>query len=254
MIFLLRLFVFANSLLLIATAHARVFSFSESTNAAYMFFNYGPSTVGDAAFKNEAATGIKYNDGIQANLSGEFGYVFSTSRTTVRLGMEILRPLRLEDVEAKSAAGTLLYRANSDVLGMIPKVGIELTMFAKNSFRILLMLEGGAGTLTVKNSYKMTAAGTAAFPGVVDHNVEYKGATSSFGSSLGFEQILSDTTSYVFQLGYRALYFPTLTYGQDTNTFQGAKSAGAPVVETSGAGRLMDFTNYFASLGLRIYL
>ena len=232
----------------------RQFSFNESTNSAYLIFNYGPSVVADAMFSKEATTTLKYNDGLQANVSGEFGYVFSTSRTIVRLGVEFLRPLRLESVEAKTTGGSLLYRADCDILGIIPKGGIELVLYAKNSYRIFLMMEAGAGTLSVKNSYRLTAAGSATFAGVTDHSVEYKGSTSTFGGAFGFEQIISDTTAYVFQAGYRALYFPTLTYASDTNTFLGAKSAGATVTDASGAGRLMDFTNYYASLGLRIYL
>lgn len=236
------------------SAQARLFDFSKERVAAYLSYMTGPSLVKKAGYLNEASTAYSYSDELANNTSGEFGFIYSTPRVSFRFGFEFIKPLKLTQITAKDASLTTMYSLNSDVSGYIPKIGLELSLFYRPQSRGFLYMYGGSASVTVTNDYTMAAAGTAAFPSVVDHQVLMGGTSMAYGGALAYEMWMNDTTTLLFELGYQSLKFEKLTYSKAVTTFSGTKASGDVVNDISGIARTLDMTYFFGTLGIRIYL
>lgn len=92
------------------------------------------------------------------------------------------------------------------------------------------------------------------FAGVTDHSVNAKGGGAVYGGTLGVESHLTDTTTYIFEFGYRQMKINNFKYSKDVTTFSGAVAAGDPVLDANGEARILDFTGGYVSLGFRFYL
>ncbi len=245
--FLLPLFMLA----LGSTAQARVFNINKETFAAYFNVTGGGSAINTAAVENESGSGVNFSGGVKYNYTGEFGFLYSRPRASLRFGFEILKPSVLESTANNGAD---LYSAKSDILGYVPKLTFELNVHGTNTYRSFVSVTAGSANITMKNDYTLTAAGTAAYPGVTDHGVEAKGSGTLLSASLGYEGIMTDTTTVVVEFGYRQLKIDNLKYSKDVTTFSGAKTSGDPVLDSSGKQRELDFSGGFISLGFRFYM
>ncbi|WP_413570739.1 hypothetical protein ACLWBD_14105 [Bdellovibrio sp. HCB117] len=239
-------------LLLTSTAQARVFNIQKETFAAYFLVSGGGSAIGTEGLDGEASSSINYSGGVNYNYSGEFGFLYSVRYLNFRFGFEILKPSTLDSTANNGTAD--LYSANSQILGYVPKVGVEVNLQSTASYRSFISATAGLASVTMKNAYTLTADGQTAFPGVADHTAESKGSGTSLQASLGYEGNLSDTTTILVEFGYRQLKIDNLKYSKDVTTFSGAKSSGDAVLNTSGEQRELDFSGGFISLGFRFYM
>lgn len=245
--FLLPLFV-----LLSVSAQARVFNINNENFAAYFLATGGGSQLGTHAVAGEAGAGVNYNGSVNYNYTGEFGFLYSKPRASLRFGFEILKPSVLESTANNGTSD--LYSAKSDVLGYVPKLSFELNVHGDNSSRSFVSVTVGTASVTLKNDYALTAAGQTAYPGVVDHSIEAKGSSTLLSASLGYEGIMTDTTTVVVEFGYRQLKIDNLKYSKDVTTFSGAKTSGDDLMTSSGAKRELDFSGGFISIGFRFYM
>lgn len=229
-------------------ASARVFDMSKESLASYLVFNIGTSTVAKLAFENEANTGYTYSSGVANNTGTDFGLVYTSSYLNFRFGFEMLKPDVLKDVEAKNA-GTRVYLLNSEVLAYAPKIGVEANLQKSSSNRSFVFGYFGSGSLTIKNNY---SSSTIAPLG--DHEVEMTGSTTLMGYGLGYESYMTDTATYIFEVGYRQYDFGSLKYKKAVTTFSGAKAAGDAVNDISSVAKEIKLSGYFVSLGFRIYM
>lgn len=243
-------FLFA-ALLLSSIAEARVFDISKDSMAPYFLFTGGSSAVGKSAYENEAS-GVDVSGNVGYNYSGEFGFMYSRKLVNLRFGFEILKPQKLDNISGTNSSGTQLYTETSDILAYAPKLSVDINLHGTNEFRSFVSLSAGYGSVTLKNSYSYTAAGSAAYPGV-DSSIEAKGTATLLAASLGYEGVLSDTTTYVFEFGYRSLKFDSLEYSKAFTTMTGAVSSGDPVMN-GASKRSLDLSGGFLSLGFRFYL
>ena len=243
-------FLFA-ALLLSSVAEARVFDISKDSVAPYFLFTGGSSAVGKSAYENEVS-GVNVSGNVGYNYSGEFGFMYSRKFANLRFGFEILKPQKLDNISGTNSSGTQLYTETSDILAYAPKLSVDINLHGTNEFRSFVSLSAGYGSVTLKNSYSYTAAGSAAYPGV-DSSIEAKGTATLLAASLGYEGILSDTTTYVFEFGYRSLKFNSLEYSKAFTTMTGAVSSGDPMMNGSSK-RSIDLSGGFLSLGFRFYL
>lgn len=236
-----------------SVAEARVFNINKETFAAYFDVGAGGSQLGTSALDGEAGSNVTYSGNANYNYSGEFGFIYSHPYVNLRFGLEVLKPLALEGATASNGTDDL-YVADSEMFGYAPKIGLELNLHGNNTSRSFVSLGVGSASVTMKNSYAMTAAGQAAFPGVANHNIETKGSGTLLNASLGYEGLLTDTTTIVVEFGYRQLKIDNLEYTADVTTFQGPVSSGGKVTTVSGVARELEFSGAFIVLGFRFYL
>ncbi|MEN0060222.1 MAG: hypothetical protein AAGB31_15395 [Bdellovibrio sp.] len=235
-----------------SVAQARVFNINKETFAAYFLMTAGGSQIGTAAVDGEAGTGLTYSNGVNYNYTGEFGFLYSRPAASLRFGFEILKPVNLESTAKNSSSS--LYSAEGEILGYVPKVALELNLHGSNTYRSFFAATVGAAQVTLKNNYTLTTAGQAAYPSVSNHEVEGKGSSTLLSASLGYEGIMSDTTTILVEFGYRQLKFDSLKYTKDVTTFSGAKASGDTMVKSTGENRELDFSGGFISIGFRFYL
>lgn len=234
---------------LTARAEARVFNINNESFASYFNITGATSSIGDNAFAGEASSTDTYSGKVSNNYSGEFGFLYATPAVSLRFGFEIFKPSALKDVTATNSGGTDIYKVSSDITAYAPKLGLEINLQKTATFRAFLAAYAGAGSISYKNDYSIMS-----YPSVNDHTVEAKGSGTLYGGSLGVENHMTDTTTYVFELGYRQMKFENLKYNKDVTTFSGSKTAGDPVLDADGNKRVIDFTGGYISLGFRFYM
>jgi len=235
-------------LLFLSHAQARVFNINSEKFAGYFLVTGGPSALKTQAFLDEDSLANTYSKEVTVNTTGEFGFLYSTPRVSLRFGFEIFKPTLLKDVVANNGS-TDIYSLKSDVTAYAPKLGLEIHLHSTNTYRSFIQAYVGTGSVSYKNDYTILS-----YPGQSDHTVEGKGSATLYGGTLGVESHLTDTTTYIFEFGYRQMKVENLKYSRDTTTFSGAKTAGDPVLDASGNPRVLDFTGGYISLGFRFYL
>lgn len=239
-------------LLIPLATQARVFNIDKETAAAYFMMTGAGSQMGTNALNGESGAGVSFSGGTNYNYSGEFGFLYSRPYASLRFGLEIFKPSLLNS--GATSGGTDLYSAQSDIMGFAPKISLEVNLNRGGSYRSFIALMAGAASITMKNDYVLTAAGQSAYPGVVDHSIEAKGSATLMAATLGYEGLLTDTTTIFVEFGYRQLKFESLKYTKDVTTFSGAKVSGDALVNAAGEPRSLDFSGGFIGLGFRFFL
>jgi hypothetical protein len=244
-------------LLFSVSAQARVFDINRETMAAYFRVNYGPSTIGKKSFElaDPNYANETYDAQTKEAYATEFGFVRTTRYLGIRFGIELIRPPSLSTLNASDSAGNVYYTLTSDVSVVIPKVGLEFNIKQWKESRLFLNVNFGSGNLTVNNNYYMTPYGTANLSGSpVDYTEEGKATATALDGAIGFETLLFDTTTMVFEAGYRQLKFSSITHNRTANTLQGAKAKGDPFDNADGTHRELDFTGYFVGASFRFWI
>lgn len=234
-----------------ACAEARVFDINKESFAGYFLGSGGSSALGVNAVQDETASTLTYSGGVNYNYSGEFGFIYSKSRVSVRFGIEVLKPSLLESTA--TASSVEYYSTTSEILGYVPKLAVELNLHGNQVSRSFVSFAGGLANVTMKNEYTLTSAGTSAL-GASNHTAESKGSGTLLAASLGYENILTDTTTIAIEFGYRQMKINNLQYTKDVTTFSGAKVSGDKVTKSDGSARELDFSGGFIALGFRFYL
>jgi hypothetical protein len=224
------------------SAQARVFDINGERFASYFNLSAGPSALKQAAFLNESNPAYTYDKAVNYNYTGEFGFLYANAKIGVRFGFEILKPQSLTEVNALNGAVSA-YTFKSDYTGYAPKVGLEVALAKGSGLRSFLMAYVGSASISYKNEYS-------------SHSEEAKGTATLYGGTVGLEGILSDTTTYVLEAGYRKLNFDKITYsGAVTTGVDGAShAAGDPVLDVNGQQRTLNFNGAYLSVGFRFYL
>lgn len=235
--------------LVMAQAEARVFNMNNEKFASYFLISGASSQIKQNAFAGEAAATDTYSAEVANTYSGEFGFLYSTPAASLRFGFEVFKPSALKGVTATNSGGTDIYTLSSDITAYAPKLGIEINLQRTPTYRAFLSAFAGTGSVSYKNDYVILN-----YPGVSDHSVEAKGSGTLYGGSLGVESHLTDTTTYIFEFGYRQMKVDNLKYSKDVATFSGNKTAGDEVLDAAGAKRVFDFTGGYISLGFRFYM
>jgi len=246
----LKLFGFALSFFMIMTqAEARVFNMTNEKFASYFLLTGGTSLIEKNAFAGEAAMTDTYSAAVAYNYTGEFGFLYATPSVSLRFGFEVFKPSTLSEVIVTNASAVDTYTLNSSITGYAPKLGLEINLQRTPTYRAFISAYAGQGSVSYKNDYTILNYG-----GVSDHSVDAKGSGTLYGGTLGVESHMTDTTTYMFEFGYRQMKVENLKYSKDVTTFSGAKVAGDDVVDAGGTKRVLDFTGGYISLGFRFYM
>lgn len=241
-------------LLLSWKSEARVFDINKESFASYLRVNGGTSLQADNSFAKSSGTGMSFDKSVKYNYGYEFGFLYASRYLGVRFGIEVLRPDDLKDVVGSNAAGTSLYTFRSELSAVVPKMAFEFNLKQWSTSRWFLYAEAGQATVTLQNSYTFTTAGTTQFA-LADFREEGRGSVLTYAGGTGFETLLSDTTTIVFEAGYRQLTVNTLVHQTSVTAFGPTTvTKGDSMVNSDGSAREVNLNGAYAGLALRFYI
>ncbi len=243
-------------LLMAASAQAKVFNGDESL-AAYISGTWGPSYENTLASSSntDILTAITLNSKHPYNMSGEFGFIYATTRSKLRFGLEVIRPKEIQDESGQDSNGNSLYSLTSETSVLIPKAGVEVHVENFGSTRMVLSLAAGYASLAARNSYVFTTAGNTTYSGLANFYEDLRGYATMYEGSLGFEGLLADMTTYFLNVGYRNLKFEEIKHNRDITPFSGNPVVKGDVAKNiDGSNRTLDLTNYFIGISFRFWI
>jgi hypothetical protein len=250
----LKMASFIFTLFFAASSWARVFNFGQENFAGYIRGTYGGSGKSNTMLSESSGNDLTL-DSSYANVSGgEFGFVYASQVVNTRIGFELIRPPDLKDRSATNAAEAQLYTVTSETTIFIPKIVFEVEMKRWSKYRMMLNLGAGTASLTGRNSYVLTDAGGTELAPIVEHYEDLRGNALMYEGSVVFEGLLSDTTTYMLEAGYRSLNFTTITHNRDVATFSGTVVKGDSAVNMDGSKRTLNLTQIYYALGFRFWV
>lgn len=234
------------------SGHARVFDLSRETFAAYFMGSAGISALGSGAVSGESGSTVTFSEESKNLYSGEFGFMYSRPQVSFRFGLEFLSPSAMKESVANNGTSDL-YAVDSMIQAYVPKLTVEINVRGAAQQRSYVGFAVGSANLTLKNDYTMKAAGSALWPGM-DTAAEGKGSGTLMAMSLGHEGLLSDTTTYALEFGYRYLKIDNMKYSSAANLFGTSHASGDAMKTQAGANREIDLSGIYIGLSFRFYL
>jgi hypothetical protein len=241
-------------LVLPLSLQARVFNINDETIATTVKGAWSPSSVLQNHFADTSGADITIDDAVNFNLGGEIGLVFTAPRAAFRLSIESIHPNPIVAKSGTNSAAQKMFAFDSDISVLLPKADIDFTIKSGDTWRIFFSLGGGVGTLSYKNSYALTAAGQTAFAGLVDFSEEGTSTATMMEGAINFEHLFTDTTTIVFELGYRQLKFDSMIFSKNVTSFTGAHRKGDVVLNADSTAKQVDFTGFAGGICFRFYL
>lgn len=240
---------------MVSPAHAKLFKFNDAKVAAYAGGAWGPAFENTLNSKSnsDAVTSVTLNSEHSYNLAGEFGFVFGSKQAHLGFGLEVLKPKDITEEMGKSSGGGELYSLTSEISVIIPKLRLEIAIKNWPRSRIFIGGEAGWAYLIARNSYAFTPAGSTAYGGLADFYEDLRGSAPMYGGFIGFEKVLSDTTTFSISGGYRGLHFTEVNHNRDVTTFQGSVSKGDLARNINGETRTLDLSGFMTGANLRFW-
>jgi hypothetical protein len=239
-----------------ATAQARVFSFSDSSVAAYFRATGGQSQLGQDAFKysSGASTRFQMKDDPEYNYTGEIGVmILMGDNVSMRLGVEGFQSRQIE-APGFNSGGSRLMSVDSKVSAFIPNLTLEFKMIRTESTKTYLFAGAGYASMKSTNDVTVTATGAGTYGGLGS----YKEAVSSTGimsqAGAGFEFVLVDNATLATEIGYRILSSGKMTHDDAITTPYGAVGSGATATKNGTGSRALDLGGAFVGVSIRFYI
>ena len=224
--------------------------------ASYLRVQYAQANQDPDPYKLSGAPTASYNSNIASsyNPAFEIGFIYSAKLINWRFGFEVIKPDDKKNMKAVDANGDPLYYESQVISAYAPKIGVEINLRQWSQTRLYLNADYGYATATVQNSYYMTSLGTSTYPSVSDFREEMKATAPLIEGSIGYETLMSDTTTFVFDAGYRSLEFTSFSHNLAVTNFQGAMSSGTAATNNNGKARSVDLSGGFISMWFRIWI
>lgn len=238
-------------LLFSSVTNAKIFDSSKSAGGAYFRGSYGLGIENTLNSKTQG-TGSKVDSTTPYNFSGEFGGLYTTKFFNIRLGIEIIYSPEKDTDGIYSSSGAKMYSLTSNIFVLNPKIGIEMNIKRWGRSRLQLGGSVGYATLSARNSYAFNSAGTTQYA-ISDFSEELSATAMSFEGMLGFETLMLDSTTIMFEGGYRSLSFDEITYSKDVINFQGTKTKDAKALNSDGSKRSLDLSQAYVGLSFRFW-
>lgn len=235
-----------------AHANARVFSMGGEAFAAYLRSTFGPSVTNTLNSKS-SGNNVTLDSDHAYNFSGEFGFIYATKYLNLRFGLEVLKPSDIKDNKGKSSSGSEYYSMNAEISAIIPKLVFEFNVREMPTSRICILAGVGYANLVARNSYTMTTAGTNSL-GVSEFYEDLRGTALQYEGGLAYEKLLSDSTTFMVEAGYRSLLFTEVRHNRAATTFQGSVNKNDIAKNMDGSNRQLDLTNYYGGIALRFWI
>ncbi len=237
-----------------SVAEAREFSFKSNSKAAYFRGSFASNIVHQDAFSNSSGSVTLDDEETKSSFGGEFGALYSIDGFNFRLGIEALRPTKVE-VIGRNGAGASLYTLTSEIFAWGPALTVEYVYSALQSVRFFTFAGVAYNYVSLDNHYEMTAAGTAFFSPVGTHTE--KGGTTVVSSffGAGLETMFADNATLALDFGYRIMEVTGYKHKYaGPSIAEGLVVKGAPLLNANAADRRTDLSGLTASLAFRFYI
>ncbi len=246
---------FAFLLIYSGSAQARVFSFTDEGFAPYIGGHYLSLLPGaESGYSQSGGVGNSFDKTYTTANEYEFGFAYGIKKFRLLFGLQYFKPAVLTPIGGTDAAGTALYAMENDLSAIIYKAGIEFDIKTYKEGRFFIEAHYGSANVTMASTYTFTAAGTAAYPSLIDFKEEIKGSGTMLEAGMGFEFVGFDSTSILLSLGYRQLSVAALTHNLAITNFQGNTAKGSPATNDDASARTLTLSGYYASLFFRFWL
>jgi hypothetical protein len=239
------------------SASARVFDMKDLNFAPYVRGTFGPSEMGKEAYVHAGGTGTDTTGTVPYNYSGELGFVWRvTQSVNLRVGAEIMQSSPVTNATGSSGAGVTYYTVDSNIFVFNPNLAIEIVLKHWKEDRLFLDFGAGYATVSLKNSYTMTTAGTAALSSLTDFTENGTGTAIPVLMSVGYEYHFADRAMLFTELGYRYFKVTSLDHTGNEKTIAepNGNNKGDPLLNSNGSHRAFDLSGFFAGLSFRFYL
>ncbi len=249
----LHIFIVLLTFLLPSLSQAVVFDMGKEKFGSYLRGTYETWGNGQDPFGQSSGQGVSFGSQFNNLPAYEFGFLINAGKVNWRIGLELISPPQLSNVNGSDASGNVLYTMNSSVTVYTPKVGLEFNLKTWKQSRFWLYGEYGYATLAIQNSYNFTSAGTTQF-GIPNFREVVSSIQSEYAASLGFETLMTDSTTFSLELGYRMLNFTNLNESSAVTNFQGSQAGGAQSLQNNGTARNLNMSGPFASVNFRFWI
>ena len=166
------LLTLASLTLFASSTQARVFDVGAEKFAAYIRGTYFPTAIKNTAFSESNGANVTVAEEFKTNMSGEFGFVYASPTVNLRFGFELIRPAAIEGTGVDGASAEM-YDVKSSASVFAPKIGAEINLKQWVQSRFFLNLGVGSATLSARNAYSFTTAGSTAFS-VTDYSEDLR--------------------------------------------------------------------------------
>lgn len=244
-------------LLISSVSQARIFDMGKAKFASFLRGSFQPWGKGGSTFENSSgASTDTFNKNWTSVNSYEFGLLYSGSGAFIwKFAIEILQPPKLGGNTGGSAAGVQHFDFSSELNVVTPKIGLEIPIKQWKATRLFFGAEYGMANMTAQNNYSNINAGV--YPAVPDYREEVKSVGSQIAGEIGFETLMSDTSTFCIDIGYRQLKFSAIQYNVDVTPLS---QPGTPAVKgdaaknNDGTSRAVDLSGVYASVSFRIWI
>ncbi|MCC6278058.1 MAG: hypothetical protein IT289_09105 [Oligoflexia bacterium] len=235
-------------------AEAKVFNLKKRVISTYLRGTFALPNAGRAAFEPGFPATVSFPDfgGVNQAFSGEIGMAFHTGVST-RLGVEVVYPQYVNQLEGKNAGQTTLLSVTSQVYSVIPQISLEIPMKASANYRVFLGGGVGYAVTVLKNSVSLNAAGQATL-GVQDYIEEGTSYSIMGHAEFGVEFGLVDNVGFSLEAGYRYLQPSKFTANRDAITARGALQTGQDIKNIDNSNRSINLSGPFAAAMFRFYI
>jgi hypothetical protein len=240
-----------------SVAQARVFDIMNELNfAPYVRGTFGDSLVQKEAFVHgDGDTPVAASS--QYNLSGEIGMLVHLSGpVNFRAGAEIIAPSSVTSAKGYNSSNQQLFSLDSQIFVFNPQAAFEIVLTKWKASRALFMFGAGYATVSLKNSYTLTAAGQTQF-GINNNFTESATASDiNYWAGFGYEFHFADRAMLMLEASYREFKVNNLDNSQAQTTIVNTSGAadGSRLLNMDGTGRKFDLSGAFVGLSFRFYL
>ena len=231
-------------------AAARVFNYKTHTFAAYFKGTAGVQDSAKTAFGSSSGTNTRFDDEVDYNFSGEFGFVWNMSeKLVVRLAGEFVQT-KNEEIVGTNTGGTKIMDIESSAKAFNPQLIFEYVFSQVGTLRYFAYVGAGYAQATVTNSYTNNTSGT----GDTEYKEVVTGNELSYVAGVGAEFSLFDNATMVLDAGYRMLEVSSLSHEDTVNTVNGTRQKGSTALNNDGSERSVNLDGAFVGLAFRFYI
>ena len=236
------------------SSQARVFNVKDERFAAYLRGSYAPTVFENTLNSGSHGANSTLDSKSAYNLSAEFGFIYSLENMGFRFGLEVIRPPDKKNETGTNAGGTPLYSLTSEISAVVPKLGMDFNLKRWNITKLYMGIALGYASLAARNSYTMTAAGTAQYPGVTDFDEDLRSGAPLYEGLLGYEALFNDTTTVAVEAVYRSLIFKDAKHNKAGTNFHGAFAKGDGALNDDGSARTLNLSQFYIGINGRFWI
>lgn len=233
-------------------AEARVFDLGAESFSAYIKGTIGPAFT-SGLHDDSSGTNISLDSQHKSVRSGEFGFIYSTLLTNIRVGLSVLVPESLQNQSGQNSSGTEVYSLNSELTVTSPTLALEFNFMRSPRSRGVFSLGLGYANLVARNAYTINSSGQSLF-GITDFSEELRSTALMYEAGVGYEFLMTDTTTFIVEGGYRWLNFTEIKHNKAVTTFQGVVAKGDIAKNMDGTARSLNITSGYAGISFRIWI